>query len=204
MIVNYCLLINLCQDNYDDWFIKTVYGSPPVTVQELAGGRIEGNGPVRLTYRSKVNFKSIAKAFRLMDDFKVILLITINSLNNEWQFQTLRLVDWSLKNFTFFLITISVIASISLSRQSLWIISIVRIVWITFAYETWYSLRKEMIMMKENIFPSLINLHLFPFLLLFYLHFYHHFPFLLVTFRFIMITTNFSHHHHKTCLLVRV
>ncbi|XP_015791896.1 alpha-1,3-mannosyl-glycoprotein 2-beta-N-acetylglucosaminyltransferase [Tetranychus urticae] len=63
-------LTYLLKDNYDDWFIKTVYGSPSVTVQDLASGRLDGNGPVRLTYRSKVNFKTIAKAFRLMDDFK--------------------------------------------------------------------------------------------------------------------------------------
>lgn len=58
------------QDNYDVAFLKEVYGTPVVTVQELVSGN-QPPGAVRVTYRSRDQFKKTAKTLGLMDDFKV-------------------------------------------------------------------------------------------------------------------------------------
>ncbi|XP_074605714.1 alpha-1,3-mannosyl-glycoprotein 2-beta-N-acetylglucosaminyltransferase-like [Brevipalpus obovatus] len=63
-------LTYLLKDNYDRWFLEKVYSSPVVSVKQLTSGQVDGDGPVRIVYHTKINFKSAAKAFRLMDDFK--------------------------------------------------------------------------------------------------------------------------------------
>ncbi len=62
----------LNQENYDVDFVKKVYGSPTVTLQQLQRSEISNEGPVRITYSTKDGFKKSAKALGLMDDFKVI------------------------------------------------------------------------------------------------------------------------------------
>jgi alpha-1,3-mannosyl-glycoprotein beta-1,2-N-acetylglucosaminyltransferase len=59
----------LLKENYDVAFLKTVYGSPAITVQQLVSGDLTP-GAVRVTYRSKDSFKKMAKTLGLMDDFK--------------------------------------------------------------------------------------------------------------------------------------
>ncbi|RWS25063.1 alpha-1:3-mannosyl-glycoprotein 2-beta-N-acetylglucosaminyltransferase-like protein [Leptotrombidium deliense] len=63
-------LTHLLKDNYDVAFLKSVYGSPPVSLQQLLSGSISTNGSVRLTYKTKDSFKKIAKSLGLMEDFK--------------------------------------------------------------------------------------------------------------------------------------
>lgn len=63
-------------------FLKTVYGSPAVTVQQLVSGNL-APGAVRITYRSRETFKKAAKALGLMDDFKVWALCYKSYLNAD-------------------------------------------------------------------------------------------------------------------------
>ncbi|RWS16140.1 Alpha-1:3-mannosyl-glycoprotein 2-beta-N-acetylglucosaminyltransferase-like protein [Dinothrombium tinctorium] len=63
-------LTYLLKDNYDVAFLKSVYGSPSVSIQELLSGNIETNVAVRITYKTKDEFKRYAKVLKLMEDFK--------------------------------------------------------------------------------------------------------------------------------------
>jgi len=63
------------QENYDVDFVKKVYGSPTVTLQQLQRSDIPNEGSVRITYSTKDGYKKTAKALGLMDDFKVYLLM---------------------------------------------------------------------------------------------------------------------------------
>ncbi|XP_044264077.1 alpha-1,3-mannosyl-glycoprotein 2-beta-N-acetylglucosaminyltransferase [Tribolium madens] len=60
----------LLKDVYDRDFIRDVYQSVIVSYQELKGGKIAHDGPVRIVYRSKEEYKLITKKLGLMDDFK--------------------------------------------------------------------------------------------------------------------------------------
>lgn len=62
----------LMKDNYDVEFVKDVYGSPAVPLNQLIAGDTEHpiTEAVRVTYDSKTSFKKIAKALSIMDDFK--------------------------------------------------------------------------------------------------------------------------------------
>lgn len=60
----------LKKDNYDVAFVKQIYGSPAVSLQQLQKGTIDHSGPVRVTYDTKEFFKKASKALGLMDDFK--------------------------------------------------------------------------------------------------------------------------------------
>ncbi|KAI1280389.1 Alpha-1,3-mannosyl-glycoprotein 2-beta-N-acetylglucosaminyltransferase [Halotydeus destructor] len=59
----------LLKENYDVAFLKKVYGTAVVTVQELVKGDLE-EGPLRLTYRSRESYKKTCKTLGLMDDLK--------------------------------------------------------------------------------------------------------------------------------------
>ncbi|XP_054162625.1 alpha-1,3-mannosyl-glycoprotein 2-beta-N-acetylglucosaminyltransferase-like [Oppia nitens] len=63
-------LTYLLKENYDVDWVKTVYGSPTVTLQQLLRSDIPSDGPIRITYGSKDGYKKAAKALGLMDDFK--------------------------------------------------------------------------------------------------------------------------------------
>jgi alpha-1,3-mannosyl-glycoprotein beta-1,2-N-acetylglucosaminyltransferase len=63
-------LTYLLKENYDVDFVKKVYGSPTVTLQQLQRSEISNEGSVRITYSTKDGFKKSAKALGLMDDFK--------------------------------------------------------------------------------------------------------------------------------------
>lgn len=60
----------LKKDNYDVTFVKQVYGTATVTLQQLLRGEITHPDAVRITYTSKDTFKRTAKALGMMDDFK--------------------------------------------------------------------------------------------------------------------------------------
>ncbi len=61
--------------NYDVDFVRTVYQWPSITQSELRSGTLNNGDKlpsgVRLTYEDKNTFKTTAKAFKLMDDFRV-------------------------------------------------------------------------------------------------------------------------------------
>lgn len=65
----------LLKDNYDEMFVKQVYSCPSITQSELAEGKFTDGKPlppaVRLTYEEKNTYKNTAKAYKLMDDFRV-------------------------------------------------------------------------------------------------------------------------------------
>lgn len=61
----------LLKDNYDVAFVKEVYSTPVVSYQELRGGNIVSDGPVRIPYHNKDQYKRTAKYLGLMDDFRV-------------------------------------------------------------------------------------------------------------------------------------
>ncbi|RZC40632.1 alpha-1,3-mannosyl-glycoprotein 2-beta-N-acetylglucosaminyltransferase [Asbolus verrucosus] len=63
-------LTYLVKDIYDTEFVKGVYQSVIVSYQELKDGRIAHEGPVRIVYRTKEEYKLITKKLGLMDDFK--------------------------------------------------------------------------------------------------------------------------------------
>lgn len=67
-------LTYLVKDLYDRDFIKDVYQSVIVSYQELKEDKIAHDGPVRIVYRTKEEYKLITKKLGLMDDFKVIFL----------------------------------------------------------------------------------------------------------------------------------
>ncbi|KAL0267937.1 UNVERIFIED_CONTAM: hypothetical protein PYX00_010065 [Menopon gallinae] len=60
----------LLKDNYDVAFVKEVYSTPVVSYQELRGGTIVSDGPVRIPYHNKDQYKRTAKYLGLMDDFR--------------------------------------------------------------------------------------------------------------------------------------
>ncbi|XP_049606443.1 alpha-1,3-mannosyl-glycoprotein 2-beta-N-acetylglucosaminyltransferase b [Syngnathus scovelli] len=62
---------HLLKDNYDQKFIKDVYGAPPVKIEELQqGGALRGPGPYRVNYSSRDSFKVLARNLGVMDDLK--------------------------------------------------------------------------------------------------------------------------------------
>ncbi|XP_045483317.1 alpha-1,3-mannosyl-glycoprotein 2-beta-N-acetylglucosaminyltransferase [Harmonia axyridis] len=63
-------LTYLLKDNYDEDFINAVYQSAIVTYEDLREGKILSEGPVRVIYRTKEEFKRRSKMLGLMDDFK--------------------------------------------------------------------------------------------------------------------------------------
>uniref|UniRef100_A0A1A9WMY1 Alpha-1,3-mannosyl-glycoprotein 2-beta-N-acetylglucosaminyltransferase n=1 Tax=Glossina brevipalpis TaxID=37001 RepID=A0A1A9WMY1_9MUSC len=60
----------LLKDNYDKTFLNTVYTLPIVTYDELRRRLISKDGPVRIQYVSREQYKRITKMLGLMDDFK--------------------------------------------------------------------------------------------------------------------------------------
>lgn len=62
-------------------FVRSVYESRVVTYQELKSGDIVHEGPVRIPYHTKDQYRRTAKVLGLMDDFRVmtylILLVTM-------------------------------------------------------------------------------------------------------------------------------
>ncbi|XP_019868567.1 alpha-1,3-mannosyl-glycoprotein 2-beta-N-acetylglucosaminyltransferase [Aethina tumida] len=60
----------LKKDIYDKDFVKIVYQSPVVSYQDLKDNKISLEGPVRITYRTREEYKLITKKLGLMDDFK--------------------------------------------------------------------------------------------------------------------------------------
>jgi alpha-1,3-mannosyl-glycoprotein beta-1,2-N-acetylglucosaminyltransferase len=67
----------LVKDVYDKEFIRDVYQSVIVSYQELKDGKIAHEGPVRIVYRTKDEYKLITKKLGLMDDFKVSIFAAI-------------------------------------------------------------------------------------------------------------------------------
>lgn len=64
-------LTYLLKHNYDKIFLKEVYQTPIVTLEELRLGVVKFNGPVRIIYNNKNQFKQASKSLGIMDDFKV-------------------------------------------------------------------------------------------------------------------------------------
>ncbi|KAL9918096.1 alpha-1,3-mannosyl-glycoprotein 2-beta-N-acetylglucosaminyltransferase [Glossina fuscipes fuscipes] len=60
----------LLKDNYDNTFLKKVYTLPIVTYDELRRRLISKDGPVRIQYINREQYKRITKMLGLMDDFK--------------------------------------------------------------------------------------------------------------------------------------
>jgi len=60
----------LQKDAYDESFVKMVYSTPVVSVQDLKSGNVGNNKAVRLTYHTREAYKKTAKALGIMDDFK--------------------------------------------------------------------------------------------------------------------------------------
>lgn len=65
------LCSSLLQNNYDKAFLKTVYGSAKLLVEEVIAGHRADEKAVRVQYDDKLSFKAIAKHLGFMDDFKV-------------------------------------------------------------------------------------------------------------------------------------
>ncbi|XP_050427905.1 alpha-1,3-mannosyl-glycoprotein 2-beta-N-acetylglucosaminyltransferase [Adelges cooleyi] len=63
-------LTYLLKNEYDNNFVGHVYKAPQVNYNELKTKAIKHNDPVRITYYTKNNLKSLTKLFGLMDDFK--------------------------------------------------------------------------------------------------------------------------------------
>lgn len=63
-------LTYLTKSIYDNMFLKTVYQSPVVTLDELKRGLVATKDPVRITYLTKEQYKRATKSLGLMDDFK--------------------------------------------------------------------------------------------------------------------------------------
>ncbi|KAH8372374.1 hypothetical protein KR093_011237 [Drosophila rubida] len=61
----------LLKDNYDTAFLKQVYVLPLVTFDELRRNLIALEGPVRIQYNNRDQYKRITRMLGLMDDFKV-------------------------------------------------------------------------------------------------------------------------------------
>ncbi|XP_023172769.1 alpha-1,3-mannosyl-glycoprotein 2-beta-N-acetylglucosaminyltransferase [Drosophila hydei] len=60
----------LLKDNYDNTFLKQVYVLPLVTFDELRRNLIALEGPVRIQYNNRDQYKRITRMLGLMDDFK--------------------------------------------------------------------------------------------------------------------------------------
>jgi len=60
----------LTKKNYDDSFVKTVYETPVVSLEDLRNGNTKNHKAVRLNYHTKEAYKKSAKALGIMDDFK--------------------------------------------------------------------------------------------------------------------------------------
>ncbi|KAH8397097.1 hypothetical protein KR215_008529 [Drosophila sulfurigaster] len=60
----------LLKDNYDKAFLKQVYVLPLVTFDELRRNLIALEGPVRIQYNNRDQYKRITRMLGLMDDFK--------------------------------------------------------------------------------------------------------------------------------------
>uniref|UniRef100_A0A8W7P8X8 Alpha-1,3-mannosyl-glycoprotein 2-beta-N-acetylglucosaminyltransferase n=1 Tax=Anopheles coluzzii TaxID=1518534 RepID=A0A8W7P8X8_ANOCL len=65
----------LVKSAYDDAFLKTVYQSPVVTLDELKRGMVMTREPIRIAYHTKEQYKRATKNLGLMDDFKLTLAI---------------------------------------------------------------------------------------------------------------------------------
>jgi alpha-1,3-mannosyl-glycoprotein beta-1,2-N-acetylglucosaminyltransferase len=61
----------LLKDNYDKSYIDEVYKIPVVTFEELRQGLVKVDGPVRIQYNNRNQYKAAARNLGLMDDFKV-------------------------------------------------------------------------------------------------------------------------------------
>ncbi|KAH8411015.1 hypothetical protein KR222_006500 [Zaprionus bogoriensis] len=60
----------LLKDNYDRVFLEQVYVLPLVTFDELRRNLIAQDGPVRIQYNTRDQYKRITRMLGLMDDFK--------------------------------------------------------------------------------------------------------------------------------------
>ncbi|XP_064543286.1 alpha-1,3-mannosyl-glycoprotein 2-beta-N-acetylglucosaminyltransferase [Drosophila montana] len=60
----------LLKENYDNTFLKQVYVLPLVTFDELRLNLIAMEGPVRMQYNNRDQYKRITRMLGLMDDFK--------------------------------------------------------------------------------------------------------------------------------------
>ncbi|KAH8372811.1 hypothetical protein KR009_005172 [Drosophila setifemur] len=58
------------QENYDNTFLRRVYTYPIVTYDELRRNLIRIEGPVRIQYTTREQYKRTTKMLGLMDDFK--------------------------------------------------------------------------------------------------------------------------------------
>uniref|UniRef100_A0A182N7W6 alpha-1,3-mannosyl-glycoprotein 2-beta-N-acetylglucosaminyltransferase n=1 Tax=Anopheles dirus TaxID=7168 RepID=A0A182N7W6_9DIPT len=63
-------LTYLVKSTYDDAFLKTVYQSKVVTLDELKRGLVMTREPIRIVYHTKEQYKRATKNLGLMDDFK--------------------------------------------------------------------------------------------------------------------------------------
>ncbi|CAH0551989.1 unnamed protein product [Brassicogethes aeneus] len=63
-------LTYLRKDIYDIDFVKTVYQAPVISYQDLREGKVTKDGPLRIVYRTREEYKLITKKLGLMDDFK--------------------------------------------------------------------------------------------------------------------------------------
>ena len=67
------------QENYDNSFLKTVYGAPLLTVNQVLQGSMSQYRVVRVQYTDKQTFKQYANLLGIMDDLKVKKPIKISS-----------------------------------------------------------------------------------------------------------------------------
>lgn len=63
-------LTYLTKDNYDNSFVKDVYKTQVLSLEEIQSGKKADVKVVRLTYHTKENFKKYSRALGIMDDFK--------------------------------------------------------------------------------------------------------------------------------------
>lgn len=63
-------LTYLLKSAYDDAFLKVVYQSTMVTLDELKRGLVMTREPIRIAYHTKEQYKRATKTLGLMDDFK--------------------------------------------------------------------------------------------------------------------------------------
>lgn len=83
----------LLKENYDQKLVAEVYKLPVVTIQELRQGLVQTKGAVRIQYLNRNQFKESARSLGIMDDTKVIQLLT--RLKNVLIF---LIAEWSSKN----------------------------------------------------------------------------------------------------------
>ncbi|XP_070499162.1 alpha-1,3-mannosyl-glycoprotein 2-beta-N-acetylglucosaminyltransferase [Chironomus tepperi] len=60
----------LLKDNYDKKYISEVYQTPVVTFEELRSGLVKADGPVRIQYNNRNQYKATCRNLGIMDDFK--------------------------------------------------------------------------------------------------------------------------------------